>query len=75
MICFQLFIKKIMKRFIVIPLFPQYASATTGSVVDKVMKIISKWWVIPEVKFVGQFYDNDGYVNTVVEQASKYKLR
>jgi len=66
--------KKNYEKIIVIPLFPQYASATTGSVIDKVMKIISKWWVIPEVKFIGQFYDNDGFINTVVEQASKYKL-
>jgi ferrochelatase len=62
------------EKIIVIPLFPQYASATTGSVVDKVMKIISRWWVIPEVKFIGQFYDNEGYINTIAEQASKYKL-
>src|SRR4030066_2513958 len=66
--------KKNYEKIIVIPLFPQYASATTGSVIDKVMKIISKWCVIPEVKFISQFYDNDGYINTVVEQASKYKL-
>jgi ferrochelatase len=66
--------KKNYEKIIIIPLFPQYASATTGSVIDKVMKIISKWWVIPEVKFIGQFYDNDGFINTVVEQASKYKL-
>jgi ferrochelatase len=66
--------KKNYEKIIIIPLFPQYASATTGSVIDKVMKIISKWWVIPEVKFIGQFYNNDGFINTVVEQASKYKL-
>lgn len=66
--------KKNYEKIIVIPLFPQYASATTGSVIDKVMKTISKWWVIPEVKFIGQFYDNDGYINTVVEQSKKYKL-
>ena len=62
------------EKIIVVPLFPQYASATTGSVVDKVMKIISKWWVIPELKFINQFYDNVGYINTVIEQAKKYKL-
>jgi len=62
------------EKIIVIPLFPQYASATTGSVIDKVMQIIKKWWVIPEVKFIGQFYDNDGFINTVVEQARRYKL-
>lgn len=25
------------------------------------------------MKFIGQFYDNNGYINTVVEQAKKYK--
>lgn len=66
--------KKNYEKIIVIPLFPQYASATTGSVIDKVMKIIKKWWVIPEVKFIGQFYDNDGFINTIVEQAKKYNI-
>jgi protoporphyrin/coproporphyrin ferrochelatase len=66
--------KKNYEKLLVIPLFPQYASATTGSVIDKVMKSISKWWVIPEVKFIGQFYDNEGFINTVVEQVRKYKL-
>jgi len=66
--------KKNYEKIIFIPLFPQYASATTGSVIDKVMRIVSKWWVIPEVKFIGQFYDNDGYINAVVERARKYNL-
>ena len=66
--------KKNYEKLLVIPLFPQYASATTGSAIDKVMKIMSKWWVIPEVKFISQFYDNEGYINTVVEQAKKYNL-
>jgi ferrochelatase len=66
--------KKNYEKIVVIPLFPQYASATTGSVIDKVMKIISKWWVIPEVKFISQFYDNEGYINTIVEQSKKYKI-
>ena len=66
--------KKNYEKIIVIPLFPQYASATTGSVVDKVMKIISKWWVIPEIKFISQFYDDEGFINTIIERAKKYKL-
>jgi ferrochelatase len=38
-------------EIIVLPLFPQYASASTGSAVEKAMNIIRKWWVIPEIKF------------------------
>jgi protoporphyrin/coproporphyrin ferrochelatase len=64
--------KKNCEKIIVVPLFPQYASASTGSVMDKVMKLISKWWVIPEVKFISQYYDNEGFINTIVERAKKY---
>ena len=62
------------EKIIVVPLFPQYASATTGSVIDKVMKIMSKWWVISEIKFISQYYDNPGFINTIVERAKKYKI-
>ena len=41
----------------VIPLFPQYASATSGSVVQEVMRVVSRWTVIPRITFVDKFYD------------------
>ena len=62
------------EKLIIIPLFPQYASASTGSAVEKVMKLISKWWIIPEIKIISQFYDDEKYLNTIVEQAKKYNL-
>jgi len=66
--------KKNFEKIIIVPLFPQYASATTGSVIEKAMKLIKGWWVIPEIKFVNQFYDNEGYLNTIIERAKKYNL-
>lgn len=66
--------KKNYKKIIVVPLFPQYASATTGSIIEKVMKIISKWFIIPEIKIISQFYNDSRYINTVVEQAKKYNI-
>ena len=66
--------KKNLEKIIIVPLFPQYASATTGSVIDKAMKMISKWWVIPEIKFISQYYDNLGFINTIIERAKKYNI-
>jgi len=66
--------KKNYEQIIILPLFPQYASATTGSAVDLAMKIIRQWWVIPEVKFVSQFYDSEGYIDSIVQQAKKFDL-
>ncbi|MEO8232680.1 MAG: ferrochelatase [Ignavibacteriota bacterium] len=62
------------EKIIILPLFPQYASASTGSAIDKAMKLISKWWVIPEIKIISQFYDNENYLNCVIEQSKKYNL-
>lgn len=61
-------------HIVVLPLFPQYASATTGSAIDLAMKIMKRWWVIPEVSFINQFWDNDGYIDSVVERAREFNL-
>ncbi len=61
-------------QIIILPLFPQYASASTGSAVEKAMDIIRKWWVIPEVKIISQFWDNEGYIDSVVKNAQKHDL-
>lgn len=44
-----------LKKLIVIPLFPQYASATSGSVHQKVMEICAQWPSIPDIEFAGPF--------------------
>ena len=66
--------KKGYEKIVLIPLFPHYASASTGSAIEKAMKLIGKWWVIPEIKIISQFYDNENYLNCVIEQSKKYKI-
>lgn len=61
-------------QIIVIPLFPQYASASSGSAIQKVMDIVRKWWVIPELKIVSQFWDNEGYIDSIVDNAQQFNL-
>ncbi len=43
------------RRLVIVPLFPQYASATTGSINEKVMTLISSWRCIPELIFIDSF--------------------
>lgn len=59
-------------EIIVLPLFPHYASSTNGSAMDKAMRIIRKWWVLPEVKMISQFWDHPSYVNTFVKIGKSY---
>ena len=57
----------------VIPLFPQYASASTGSVMQKVMELVSKWQTIPPITFINSFHDNELMIDTFAENAQKYQ--
>ncbi len=57
----------------VIPLFPQYASASTGSVIQLVMELLSKWPTIPPVSFVNSFHDNKLMIETFAANARKYQ--
>jgi ferrochelatase len=61
-------------QIIILPLFPQYASASSGSAIEKAMNIMRKWWVIPEIKIINQFWDNVGYIDSIVERAKNFNL-
>ncbi|GAA4804178.1 ferrochelatase [Olivibacter ginsenosidimutans] len=58
----------------VIPLFPQYASASTGSVIEKVMKLVAGWHTFPRISIVNQFYDNELMIETFADNARKKQV-
>ncbi len=66
--------KKNYRRIVVLPMFPQYASATTGSANDEVMRVLRKWWVIPEVRMISQYYDHPLYLDAFADRARKYNI-
>ncbi len=56
-------------KILVLPLFPQYASATNGSVIDKVMEIVKQWQVIPSVTYLARFLDHPKFLKAWAEVA------
>ena len=66
--------KKGYEEIILFPVFPQYSSAANGSFLDHALKIIAKWTVIPSVKTVGQFYDNEDFLQAFSENIEKFNL-
>jgi len=55
-------------EIIIFPLFPQYASATTGSVAQKVMELVSTWNVIPNIQFITSYHDEDQYIQNFADK-------
>lgn len=63
----------LVESILVIPLFPQYASASTGSVIQLVMELVGKWMTVPPVKFINSFHDNELMIDTFADHALKYQ--
>lgn len=62
------------QKIIIVPMFPHYASASSGSAMEKALKIMSKWWVIPELAMVSQFWDHPKFIQAFVERAKQYDI-
>lgn len=62
------------KKIIILPLFPQYASATTGSVSELILAKISHWNAIPELQLINHFHDHPAFINAFADQAANYQV-
>lgn len=66
--------KNSVEQIIILPLYPQYASSSTGSSVEEALRIIQKWEVTPTIKTISKFYDEPDFIEACVAIASKYNL-
>lgn len=60
------------EQIIVVPLYPQYASSSTGSTTQKVMEVVSKWEAIPRISFVQSFFREKEYIQSFAKVASQF---
>jgi protoporphyrin/coproporphyrin ferrochelatase len=60
------------KKLLVLPLYPQYCSSTTGSVFDRTCRALQRWRWLPETRFVNDYYHDAGYVDALSAQILKH---
>lgn len=60
------------RRILVVPLYPQYAAATTASTFDAVADILKTWRWIPELRMVTHYHDDPGYIDAVAVSIREY---
>jgi ferrochelatase len=53
------------QRILVLPLFPQYCGASTGSVYDQVGQELARWRWLPELRFIADYHDHPGFVTAL----------
>ena len=54
-----------LKKLLVLPLYPQYCSSTTGSVFDRTSRVLRRWRWLPETRFVNDYYRAPGYIDAL----------
>lgn len=62
---------KVIDKIVVVPLFPQYASATTGSIIQKVNQVVNNWQTIPEITFVNKFFEHSKFIQAFAANGKK----
>lgn len=61
-------------QIIVLPMFPQYASATSGTGAEKTFSLMANWWALPEIATIGDYYDHPDYIKAWVEKAQEFDI-
>lgn len=56
-------------RIVVLPLFPQYATSSTGTAIVRVMELAAANWTVPALDFVPPFFDDPGFLDAFVAVA------
>lgn len=58
----------------ILPLYPQYASSSTGSTIEEVLRRIKAWEVIPNLSVISKFYDHPKFIEALLKEAQQYQL-
>ena len=60
------------ERVLVLPLYPQYAAATTASVGDAVADWMKRRRNLPELRFVKHWHDDPGYIGALARRVGDH---
>ncbi len=54
-----------LERLLVLPLYPQYSGATTGSTFDELARVLRGWRRVPELRMVADYHDFPPYIEAL----------
>jgi protoporphyrin/coproporphyrin ferrochelatase len=59
-----------LKELVVVPLYPQYASSSTGTVLEVAHEVLARQWNVPASRTVPAFFDDAGYLSAMTGNAA-----
>lgn len=67
-------IAKKVERIVVLPLYPQYSSAATGSTIDEVNRVVRTNGVRIPVSIIDRFWHKEAYLNCVLNTVRGFRI-
>jgi len=55
------------RRFLILPMYPQYSATTTASVFDAVTSELQTWRWLPDMRFINSYHDQPAYINALAK--------
>ena len=68
----QAFAARGIDKLLVLPLYPQYCSATTGSVFDGTNRALKRWRSLPESRFINDYHDDGGFIGALSHKIRRH---
>ena len=59
-------------KIIVLPMYPHYCAATTGSTFDAVTNTMQKWRWVPSLRFISTYHDHPDYIKALANSIQKH---
>jgi ferrochelatase len=69
---FRILQEKAYEEITVLPLFPQYASATSGSIIDETLRCLRRQKYKPSLRIIPPFYTHPAYIQTLAAKIQSY---
>jgi protoporphyrin/coproporphyrin ferrochelatase len=64
--------EKNVTKLLVLPMYPQYASATTATGMDEIFRELATWRNQPEVRSIRSFHKDPAYIGALAAQVRKH---
>ncbi len=60
------------RKLVVLPLYPQYCGATSGSTFDALARDFTKRRWLPELRFISHYHDYEPYIDACADSISRF---
>ena len=60
------------EKLLVLPLYPQYSASTSAAVFDAVANELGRWRRVPELRLVGDYHDDEGWLDALTASVQSH---